>query len=76
MEVADAAQCGVLEPLGVKLRAINTMLACLVQILRLETQVVPSKSVSRLMRRAKRRPGNSGADEDDSAESASSDDLE
>ena len=76
MEMADAEQCGVLEPLGVKLRAINTMLACLVQILRLETQVVPSKSVSRLMRRAKRRPGNGGADEDDSAESASSDDLE
>ena len=76
MEMADAAQCGVLEPLGVKLRAINTMLACLVQILRLETQVVPSKSASRLMRRAKRRPGNSGADEDDSTESASSDDLE
>ena len=76
MEMADAAQCGVLEPLGVKLRAINTMLACLVQILRLEAQVVPSKSVSRsLMRRAKRRPGNSGADEDDSTESASSDDL-
>ena len=82
--VADAAQGGVLEPLGVKLCAISSVLACLAQILRLQTQeaaTVLSAQRGRRQLRSSKSAAKIGDDDrtsdeegDGAAESASDDD--
>ena len=67
LEVVDAAQLGVLEPLGVKLRVLNGVLTCLAQLLRLDG-AVPVRSMPQrgLRSRRGRRRRLDGCSSDDS----------